>query len=228
MKRIIIVGGDKVAYRLIKLLEKEEGYDIRVIDNRLKNCEQIANDFDVSVFHADGTTVNGLDSAGTRNADVLVALTGKDENNLVACQIAKMHFHVSLTIAKSNNHNNSNLMKILGVDKIFSSGQILAQMIDHEVSYSGMTLAYNIPGSPKSIISVPLHPDSPANEKSLQEFDFIGDSRIVLVTKPNGDTLIPTGDLVMQGGDTLLMVSDQKYFEAIWKVFIRPDTLEEV
>lgn len=227
MKKIIIVGGDKVAYRLIGLLEKEKKYDIRVLDLNMDVCEKIANDFSVSVYNADGSNVDGLEKSGCENADVFIALTGKDETNVVACQIAKMNFNVKLTIAKSNNHKNSSLMEILGVDKIFSSGQILAQMIDQEVAYSGMTLAYNIPGNSKAIISVPLSPLSPAEGKTLQDFKFIGDSRVVLVTDKQGEAIIPTGSLVMQGGDTLLMVSDQSYFEEIWKVFIRPELLSE-
>ncbi|NLF21245.1 MAG: TrkA family potassium uptake protein, partial [Clostridiaceae bacterium] len=180
MKKVIIVGGDKVAYNLIGLLSEEKVYDVRVIDTRIEICERIANNFDVKVFHGDGTNVDILERAEAMGADVLIALTGTDESNLVACQIAKMHFDVALTIAKVNNPRNATVLKILGVDRIFSSTQMIAKMIDQEVSYSGMSLAYNIPGTTKAIVSVPLHPLSGANGKTLAEYSFIGDSRVVL------------------------------------------------
>ncbi len=223
MKKIIVIGGDKLGYHLIALLSEEDNYDIRVIDIRLPVCERIANDFDVQVFHGDGTNVDILERAGTADADVLISLTGSDESNLVACQLAKLRFDIALTIAKVNNPRNAPVLKILGVDRLFSSTQLIAQMIDQEVAYSGMTLAYNIPGNTKAIVSVPVHPQSPAHGQTLAEYDFVGDSRVVLVTRGNGEVIIPTGDLRMQGGDALLMVCDQKDFESIWLTFIRPD-----
>lgn len=227
LKKIIIVGGDKIAANLIGMLANEDTYDIRVIDSRYAVCERLANKYAVKVFHGDGTNVSVLDRAGADDAAMLIALTGEDESNLVACQLAKLHFSVELTIAKVNNPKNSNILKILGVDKIFSSTEIIAKMIDQEVSFSGMSISYNIPGTAKAIVSVPLHPMSDACGKTLQEYDFIGDSRVVLVTRSSGEVLIPTGDLRMLAGDCLQLVCDHKDFEAIWRRFIRPDIAAE-
>ncbi len=222
--KIIIVGGDKVASDLIGMLSEENLYDIRVIDRRQEVCERAANLYpDAKVYHGDGTNVSVLERAGAQDAKMLIALTGEDESNLVACQMAKIQFSVGLTIAKVNNPRNNNLMKILGVDKIFSATQIIARMIDQEVSFSGMSVTYNIPGSTKAIVAVPLHPQSDACGKRLADYDFVGDSRIVLVSRGSGEVLIPTGDLVMRAGDALQMVCDQEDFGEIWHRFIRPD-----
>ncbi len=223
MKKVIIVGGDKVAYYLIGLLNEEYDYDVRLIDTRVHIATRIANDYDVKVYHGDGTNVSILERAEAEDADVLIALTGNDENNLVACQIAKIYFNVKLTIAKVNNPRNASVMKILGVDRIFSNTKILAQMIDQEVTYSGMTLVYNIPGTTKSIIGVPLHPDSNAVGQSLANYTFVGDSRLVMITRINGEIVIPTGEVRMMAGDTLLMICDEQDFEEIWRIFIRPE-----
>lgn len=222
-QKIIIIGGDKVSYYLISLLTREEKYDIRVIEMRMNVGEKVANSFPVQVFHGNGTKTSVLKRAGADENTILIALTGKDEDNLVACQLAKQNFACYMTIARVNNPNNINLMEMLGVDKVFSSTQMIATLIDQELSFSGMSIAYNIPGNTKAIISVPLNPLSNACGKRLTEYEFVGDSRVVLVTRPNGETLIPTGELRMQAGDNLLMVSDQKYFEDIWHEFIRPD-----
>lgn len=227
LKKIVIVGGDKVAYNLIGLLLAENIYDIHVIDNRFDVCEKLANNYAVHVYHGDGTNVDILERAEAKDAKVMIALTGEDESNLVACQIAKHRFNVGLTIAKVNNPHNASIMKILGVDKTFSSTLLIAKMIDQEVAYSGMSVTYSVPGTSKAIVSVPLHPESEACGKTLAEFDFVGDSRVVLVTRSSGDVLIPTGDLRMERGDTLLIVCDQKDFEAIWLCFVRPELLKE-
>ena len=225
MKKVIIIGGDKVAYHLIGILEAEHKYDISVVDMQLEVCEKIANSYDVKVFHGDGTNVEVLNRLGAHNADVMIALTGQDENNLVACQIAKLKFNVKYTIAKVNNPRNSYLLKMLGVDRIFSATDMLAQMIDQEVAYSEMSLVYNFEDNTKAIISVPLSPASDAAGKSLMEYNFVNDSRVVLVVRSNGEAEIPTGDLVMENGDTLIMVCDQRDFEQIWLTFVRPELL---
>ena len=222
-KKLVIVGGDKVAYQLIGMLVKEANYDINVIDMRADVSQRLANDYNIKAFQGDGTNVEVLERANAKDADVLIALTGKDENNLVACQIAKQEFNVNLTIAKVNDPKNSYLLKMLGVDRVFSATEMLAQMIDQEVAYSGMSLVYNFPGSSKAIIEVPLSPASEARGKTLAEYRFVGDTRVVLVIRSNGESVIPTGDTRMRIGDTLLMVSDQKDFEEIWLTYVKPE-----
>ncbi len=223
VRKVLIVGGDKVAYHLIAMLLKEKLYEIHVIDTRISVCEKIANDYDVKVYHGDGTNVEVLERANAKNADVLIALTGEDESNLVACQIAKLKFNVDLTIAKVNNPKNTYLLQMFGVDRSFSITETIAQMIDQEVAYSGMSLVYSFPGNTKSIIEVPLSPQSEATGKTLIEYDFVGDSRVVLITRNSGDSVIATGDTRMLIGDTLLMVCDQKDFEEIWMTLVNPN-----
>ena len=104
---------------------------------------------------------------------------------------------------------------------------MIAQMIDQEVAYSEMSLVYNFEKNTKAIIKVPLNSASDAAGKSLAEYDFVGDTRVVLVTREDGEALIPTCDLFMQNGDTLIMVCDQKNFEEIWLNFVRPDLLKK-
>lgn len=229
MKNIIIIGGDKIAFYLIPLLKEHRNYKIKVIDIRKDACELIANTYGVEVIHGDATTVEILARANVKEADAVVALTGKDENNLIACQIAKLRFGVDYTISKVNNPRNSYLLKLLGVDKVFSLTEMLAELIDLDLTYSGMSLVYNFPGSSKAIIKVPLSRFSEAVGQSLASYTFPGDSLIVLLTRRNGETVIPNGNLVMQEGDTLLMVCDDQDYETIWKTLVKPEAnMEEL
>ncbi len=118
--RIVIVGGGKLAYYLIKTLRPYR-HEISIIELQKEVCERIATDFDeVNVFNGDGTSIRTLEEVGCQNADFYVAVTGKDENNLVGCQIAKKRFNVKLTVARVNNPKNIEMFNRMGVDRVYS------------------------------------------------------------------------------------------------------------
>lgn len=214
--RIIIVGGGKVAYYLIKTLMPSK-HDITLIEKRKDICEKIATDFEVDVFNGDGTTIDMLEQANCQNADFLVAVTGKDENNLIACEIAKKKFNVKQTVSKVNNPKNIEMFDRLGVDKPVSSTQILADIIEHEIEHVGMSIAFNIKNTSKAIIEFTLSEKSNAVDKMLRDYVFPGGSRIVIITRANGSVVMPHGDVFMRAGDKILMISDKTMFDAIWK-----------
>jgi len=101
--RIVIVGGGKLAYYLIKTLRPYR-HQISVIELQKEVSAKIATDFDeVDVYNGDGTSIRMMHEVDCENADFYIAVTGKDENNLVGCQIAKKRFNVRHTVARVNN-----------------------------------------------------------------------------------------------------------------------------
>jgi len=120
---IIIVGGGKLGYYLAKTLAPEK-HQLVLIEEDLNLCKKIVDELSnlgVQVIHGDGTDINYLKDASIERADILIAVTGFDENNLVACQLAKNYFDVQRTIARVNNPKNINVFKQLGVDSVVSS-----------------------------------------------------------------------------------------------------------
>ena len=219
--RIVIVGGGKLAYYLIKTLRPHR-HQISLIELQKEVSEKIATDFDeVDVFNGDGTSIRTMQEVGVQNADFYIAVTGKDENNLVGCQVAKKRFKVKHTVARVNNPKNAEMFNRMGVDKVYSSTQILADIIEQEVDFEGMRIALKIERTNKSIIEFTLSPRSPACGKNLEEYDFPGESKIVLITRPDGTVESPRGNLVMQAGDTILMISDEDEFASVWKTMVR-------
>jgi trk system potassium uptake protein TrkA len=219
--RIVIVGGGKLAYYLIKTLRPYR-HNITVVELLKDVSERIATDFDeVNVFNGDGTNIHLMEEVGCRNADFYIAVTGKDENNLVGCQIAKKRFNVKTTVARVNNPKNGEMFTRMGVDKVYSGTQILADIIEQEIDYEGMHVAFNIERTTKTIIEFKLSPRSAACGKTLQQFTFPGQSSVVLVTRVDGSVETPRGDLVMQPEDTFLMVSDEKEYDNIWKTMVK-------
>jgi len=82
---VIVVGGGKVGFYLARTL-MEHGHKPRIIEESKETCARIANDLDIPIFCGDGSTIEALQNAGIEEADALISVTGKDENNLIACQ----------------------------------------------------------------------------------------------------------------------------------------------
>lgn len=218
--RIIIIGGGKVAYYLVKTLQPGKN-QITLIELRKDICEKIATDFEVDVYNGDGTNVDILEQANCQNADFLIAVTGKDENNLIACEIAKKKFNVKQTVAKVNNPKNIEMFIRLGVDRPVSSTQMLADIIEHEVEFAGMRVAFKIENTNRMIVEFNLSNKSFAIGKLLQDYDFPGDSRIVMITRQDGKVVMPNGDVMMKTGDKMLMICDESMMNLIWKNLVQ-------
>lgn len=127
---IVIVGGGKVGYNLTKLLTKQ-GHDVAVIEIDEKHCQKVAQNTNALVIQGDGTEVRYLEEANTSSADILVAATGVDEDNLVACELARAAYGVKKLVARVNNPSNTKVFQNLRIDIVFDSTLILATLI-HE------------------------------------------------------------------------------------------------
>lgn len=217
--KLVLVGGDKVSYFLIRALVDKK-HDITVIENRLEACERLNRDMEIKVFHGDGTQIEVQRQAGVDKADMLIALTGQDQNNLIACEVAKRAFHVPLTVSKVNNPKNRDIFVLKGVDKSFSSTQLLVDIIEQEVELPGMYTAFSVPGNSMEIVEFVLSPKSKACGKNLIEYNFPRGSKLVLLTRANGQVELPRGDLVMEGGDLLLLICKEKDKIAVWEQMV--------
>ncbi len=128
----IIIGGGKVGYYLLKtLIEKK--YDVVLIERDKYLCQEIAEDFNINIICGDGTDIDVLKDAGINEAEIIAAVTGTDEENLVICQISKTSFGITKTIARINNPKNITMFKELGVDKTVCSTEVIAKLIEYEI-----------------------------------------------------------------------------------------------
>lgn len=219
--RIVIVGGGKLAYYLIKTLRPYR-HQISVIELQKEVSARIATDFDeVDVYNGDGTSIRMMEEVDCQDADFYIAVTGKDENNLVGCQIAKKKFNVRHTVSRVNNPKNAEMFTRMGVDKVYSGTQILADIIEQEVDFEGLRVILKIERSNKSIIEFKLSARSAACGKTLEAYDFPGDSKVVMITHADGTVEMPRGNLIMQPDDTFLMIAESDEFNAILKTMIR-------
>src|SRR5712692_8399687 len=132
---VIVIGGGKVGYYLSKHLI-ERGYEVTLIEKDPRRAEVLTSQLGGVVMVGDGDEMAFLATTGMERADVVVAVTGDDEDNLIACQMAKRKFDVPRTVARVNNPSNVRIFKTLGVDVALSATEVLLDLLERELPRS--------------------------------------------------------------------------------------------
>ncbi len=128
----IVIGGGKVGYYLARDL-LERGDEVLLIEKDAARAEWLSSQLGSVVLNGDGDEMSFLSTTGMERADVVMAVTGDDEDNLIALQLAKQQFNVKRTIARVNNPANVRIFKILGVDQAISATELLLKAMEEEI-----------------------------------------------------------------------------------------------
>ena len=215
---IVIIGGGKVGYYLAKTLLSFD-HKVSVIEMKRDICEKLADELNIPVYHGDATKIDILKNAETSKADILIAVTGQDEENLLACQLAKSNFRVEKTIARVNNPKNINVFLKLGVDIPVSSTTVISDMIEQEVDYAGMKTLTSVKNNKIVVSEIEIRKTSPIFNKSVAEIKMPEDCQLVSVIK-NDEVLRPNEQLVLLEGDSVIVVSDSESKEELRDLFV--------
>ena len=206
--KIVIIGAGKVGYYLVRTLLPNK-HKITIIEKTQEFCSKIAADLDVAVIHGDGTDIALLSDVGVEHADVFIAVTGKDQDNLIACQLAKRNFHAKRTIARVNNPKNIAVFEKLGVDMAVSSTQIIAEMIEKEIDFSGVKTLVKLRKGNLVLSEVIVSKKSPSCNKKIK--DMLLPKEVMLISVVRGDTTyIPNGHTVIREDDTIFTICKQE------------------
>lgn len=215
---IVIIGGGKVGYYLSKTLLSYR-HKIKVIELKRTLCEKIADELNIPVYNGDATKIDILKAAGATNADILIAVTGSDEENLITCELAKNNFQVGKTIARVNNPKNAKVFHKLGVDFAVSSTTLIADLIEEEVDYSGMKTLTNIKNNKIIISEIEIKKNSPVFNKKVRDIKIPKDCLLVSVIK-NDEVLRPSEHLVLLEGDSVIVISDLENKKFLKDLFV--------
>ena len=199
---IVVVGGGKVGYYLTQEL-LQQGHEVLVVEKSHDRVEWIVESLGNVAVWGDGCEVAVLTEAGAGRSDVLVAVTGDDEDNLISCQVAKSHFRVPRTIARVNNPKNERIFRLLGIDVTVSATSILMSMIEHEMPRRALLHLLAIDHMGVEIVEAVLTPEARAAKKRIGDLKLPPDSSIAAVLR-DGSFLIPSAELVLQGGDEVI------------------------
>lgn len=204
--KIIVIGGGKVGYYLIKTL-KQKKHHVTLIEKDRGLCNKVSEQLDVDVICGDATDINVLEDADIDIADVVAAVTGKDEENLVICQIAKTNFNVVHTLARVNNPKNQELFKMLGVDNTVCSTQVITNLIDWECENEKVRIIQTFEKGKMILVQVEIDRKTLWCNKCIKNLKLPKDCVIVSIFR-NEHVIYPTGDTLIQEKDKVIFVTD--------------------
>ena len=213
---IIVVGGGRLGFHLSRTL-LSEGHEVLVLEKDALECERIIEDMGNICMRGDGCEIATLASAGTERADMLIAVTNEDEDNLVACQVAKHKFGVPRTIAWINNAKNENLFKKLGINVSVSTSIILEHIEEAVPTHHLTHLAFWAMGEWEAV-EIKIPPDSRAVGKRLREIPLPPGSFISMILGEGKQPQPPTQDAIIEANDRLVAITRSDSEETLYAV----------
>jgi trk system potassium uptake protein len=203
---VIIVGGGKTGSQLASILIKE-GHQLKVIEDREYVLERLKIELPEEVVVAgDGSSPSVLEKADIPHAQVLAAVTGEDETNLVITTLAKFEFGVPRVIARVNNPKNAWLFSAdMGVDVALNQADILAHLIAEEMSLGDMMTLLKLRKGEYSVVEEKIHPSSKAVGEQISDLKIPSECVIAAIIR-KGKLIIPHGETILQPADEILAV----------------------
>ncbi|HEX5239625.1 MAG TPA: TrkA family potassium uptake protein [Candidatus Limnocylindrales bacterium] len=202
---VLVVGGGKVGYYLTREL-LEAGHEVVLMEKDRDRANQVADEIGSIVVPHDGCEGKYLGEAGCSRADIVAAVTGDDEDNLVICQMAKHHFDVPRTIARVNNPKNEGLFRHLGVDEIISPTRMILGSIEQDIPVHELLHLAALGENELEIIEAQLSDRSPAVGKTAAQLPIPEGSALFAVVRDGvatplrSDTVLAVGDKVIAIG----------------------------
>ena len=219
---VIVVGGGNTGSQLAKFLI-DAGHTICVIDERPIVLEKLAKEIPAEmIFNGDGSSPAVLEKAGIQKAQVLAAVTGSDETNLVITSLGKFEFNVKRVIARINNSKNAWLFTTeMGVDVSLNQAEILARLTAEEMSLGDMMTMLKIRRGKYSIVEEKIAPSALAVGMALKDLPLPHNCVISGIIR-HGDMVLPRGTTILETGDEVLALVDDPAREQLAKLLGRP------
>lgn len=211
---IIVVGGGRLGYYLLKAL-LSEGHEVLILEKDARICKTITDELGSVCYRGDGCEAATLAEVGTGRADMFVAVTGDDEDNLVACQIAKHKHNVPRTIARLRNPRNASLFKKLGVDVTISTTDLILEAIEREVPTHPLTHLLTIDEKGLVVVDVKISQESTMVGKTVKELSLPEKSNLALIIPHEGTARTLSPNTVLQAGDQIIAVTTPESEEAL-------------
>jgi trk system potassium uptake protein TrkA len=200
-KYVIVIGAGKVGYHLAKALI-QEGHEVLVVEKDRKIAESFSDELG-EVMNADGCEIRSMTEAGMGRANVVVAVTGDDEDNLVICQMAKRKFGVPRTIARVNDPKNEELFQELGIDQTVSSTRIIFNLIEQQIETTGLIPLAALKKGEIEVVEADITGESPVAGLRIGQLDLPPNTLIISVIR-DGHALIPHADTKLRANDSVI------------------------
>jgi trk system potassium uptake protein TrkA len=215
---VIVVGGGKVGLNLGRELIRNN-QEVTLIEQDRRAYLRIEQELEHAVQYGDGTELWVLERAGIQRADLVVAVTGDDEDNILICQVAKEKYLCERVIARCNNPRNLQHFKLLGIGPAVSATDLILNIIEHEVPGHGLVHLLDLPDEQLEIIELEVIADAPAAGRAVADI-ALPDGSLIISVLPRGQAgFVPKDDTIIKAGDEVLVVLDPGLEEAITSQF---------
>lgn len=201
---IVVIGGGKLIYFLSRSFV-DKGHQVTIINRDREECTWLARHLQATVVYGDGSDPQILEEAGTTAADVVLAVTPNDEDNLVICQLAGLRFDVPQTLALVNDPDHEQTFRHLGVTAV-STTRILSNLIEQRVAFEEITELVPIGEGQVNVTEVELAEDSPVVGRTLHQIDLPDNALIACILREDGP-LVPRGATQLQAHDRLILIT---------------------
>jgi trk system potassium uptake protein TrkA len=216
---VLIVGGDPTGAQLAYLL-LEQNHTVCLIEGRPDVLAKLHRELPTEVIYEDSATdLKVLETAGIRNANVLVACTSNDADNLALCYLANSFFHVPRTIGRINNPRHAWLFnEKLHINVALNESSILAHLIEEEMSLGDMMTLLKLRRGQYTMVEVLIQPGVKAVGESIKDLPLTEECVIVAVIR-KGKMIVPRGGTILEVGDEVLAVTDNIGAERLAELF---------
>ena len=214
---VVVAGGGKVGWNLARELI-EKGNEVTLVENNRQRYLVIEEELEHAVQYGDASELWVLERAGIQRADLVIAVTGDDEDNLLVCQIAREKYLCDRIIARVNNPRNLQWFELLGVQPAVSATDLILRLIEHEVPSYGLVHLLDLPAEQLEIIEVEVTPGAPVAGMAVADLGLPEGSLVISVLR-GGHGFVPKGDTVIEENDEVLLVLDPGLEDAIMEQF---------
>lgn len=215
---IIVAGGGKVGKYLARELSKKD-HRVFLIERRREKVEKLASELeDVIVIHGDACDHEYLEAAQISETDVVIAVTGDDDDNLVICQLAKEIYNVPKVIARVNNPKNEKIFQVLNVDVPISATSIIAKIVEEETSVDELFTVLALKEGQFRIVEAEVKDGSQADGARVETLGLPRDCILIAVERGQ-DVFIPRGNTVLAAGDRVFALTTPEKEPALAAVF---------
>ncbi len=211
---IVVVGGGRVGYYLAKAL-LDEGHEVVLLERNAATAAALAEDLGSICIRGDGCETTVLGEVGTNRANMLIAVTGDDEDNLVACQVAKHLFQVPRTIARIRNPRNETIFKKLGIDVTINNTNIILENIEEQVPTHQLTHLLDLREQGLEIVEVKIPASASSIGKPVKELQLPPGTVLSLVIRKSRKPIVPSGSTIIQAEDQVVAVTSRESEEEL-------------
>ena len=217
---VLVTGGGKVGSNVARTLLRA-GHEVAIVEQRRDHWEELEEEFEHRAILGDATEIFVLQQAGIeRPPDLVVAVTGDDEDNMVICQMAREHFHAPKVIARVNDPRNQPHFDLLGISPTVSATQTIMALIEHEVPEHELIHLLELRKENLEIVEVQIDKSSPSAGKRVSGLKLPAGARLISVMR-GGQAEIPDSETELRPGDQVLAILEPGKEDELRRVLLK-------